>query len=331
VPYEKNRVTEKERVRGTWLDAHGTNADATSELKQIFGVKPFETPKPGALIEWFASLHSNDDAIVMDSFAGSGTTAHAVMKLNAKDGGQRKFILVQIPEILLPGKPAHELGFKEVVDVTAERVRRVIRGYKFSGTQREELMRESITFTALKKSAQILENADSFDLLDKQRFDRIVKKVEDGALVVTGEKDITEKTDGLGGSFTFAELGPEMSLDKLLTDGLPTFDALAKYVFFTATGRTLNDVPAQKAKSHGFIGETDVYRVHLHYKPEKGWLQGNDAALTEKLLDEMLATNAGKKRLLVFAAAKFMSQRDLSKKGAEFCQLPYAIHRILGD
>ena len=112
---------------------------------------------------------------------------------------------------------------------------------------------------------------------------------------------------------------------------LPAFEALAKYVFFTATGRTLSDVAKQKTNSHGFIGETDVYRVHLHYQQNKTWLQSNDAALTEKLLDAMLATNTGKKKLLVFAAAKFMSQRELSRQGVEFCQLPYAIHRILGD
>lgn len=132
-------------------------------------------------------------------------------------------------------------------------------------------------------------------------------------------------------SFTFATLGPEMTLDKLLADGLPTFEALAKYVFFTATGRTLSELPKAKEATAGFIGETDLYHVHLFYKPEKKWLQSNDAALTEKLVDEMLATNRKKKKLLVFAAAKFMTQRELTQRGVDFCQLPYAIHRILGD
>jgi adenine-specific DNA-methyltransferase len=96
VPYQKIRVEERERVRGTWLDHQGTNAEATAELKQIFGIKPFETPKPTALVEWFVALHSNEDAIVLDSFAGSGTTAHAVLKLNARDDSNRKFILTQM-------------------------------------------------------------------------------------------------------------------------------------------------------------------------------------------------------------------------------------------
>lgn len=297
------------------------NADATVELTNIFeGKEVFDFPKPHEYVQLLVEqmMQSKPDGIVLDSFAGSATTAHAVIALNKKDGGNRKFILVETEDY------ADKL--------TAERVRRVINGYKFEGTQREELMRVPITLTALKNAGGLLEKANSFDLLDKHRFDRIAKSVEDGALVVTGEKKITEKTGGLGGSFTFCTLGEEMSMDRLLAgDKLPSFDALAKYVFYTATGRTLADVPKQKADGDGFIGETEFYRVHLYYKPEKKWLASNDAALTEQLVEKMLASNKEKKRLLVFAAAKFMSQKELTRQGVEFCQLPYAIHRILGD
>ena len=295
----------------------GNTDNANEELKQIFGDKAFPTPKPSLLIRRVLETAANKNSIILDSFAGSGTTAHAVLALNKKDGGNRKFILVETEDY------ADKL--------TAERVRRVIEGYKFEGTQREELLREPLNWTKLQKAAALVEKAESIEKFEGSRFDKVTKTVEDGALVVTGEKKITEKTEGLGGSFTFATLGPEMTLDKLLADGLPAFESLAKYVFFTATGRTLNEVAKQTAKSFGYIGETDVYRVHLHYEPDKNWLQSNDAALTEKLVDEMVAANKGKKKLLVFAAAKFMSQRELSRQGVEFCQLPYAIHRILGD
>jgi len=319
--YIKQKVdTAKPRPPSTWWDSGfaGHNHEAAETLKAIMGVGAFPTPKPLSLLARILEISTDEDSIILDSFAGSGTTGHAVLALNKKDGGNRKFILVECEDY------ADKL--------TAERVRRVIRGYKFEGTQREELMREPITFTALKKAGQLLEKADSFDLLDKHRFDRIAKSVEDGALVVTGEKKVTEKVEGLGGSFTFCTLGEEMGLDKLLVgEKLPTFEALAKYVFFTATGRTLEEAPKQKADGNGFIGETELYRVHLWYRPEKKWLRSNDAALTEKLVEEMLAANRSKKRLLVFAAAKFMGQRELTRRGVEFCQLPYAIHRILGD
>jgi adenine-specific DNA-methyltransferase len=296
----------------------GHNQEAKLELMKIFPNGDFNTPKPVRLIERILDIATDENSLVLDSFAGSATTAHAVLALNKKDGGNRKFILVETEDY------ADKL--------TAERVRRVINGYKFEGTQREELMREPITLTALKNAGALLEKANSFDLLDKHRFDRIAKSVEDGALVVTGEKKVTEKTEGLGGSFTFCTLGEEMSMDRLLAGGkLPSFDALAKYVFYTATGRTLADVPKQKADGDGFIGATEFYRVHLHYQPEKKWLASNDAALTEQLVEKMLASDKEKKRLLVFAPAKFMSQKELTRQGVEFCQLPYSIHRILGD
>jgi len=296
----------------------GTNQESKKELNEILGeAGTFDYPKPLRLLQRIIEIATDKNSIVLDSFAGSGTTAHAVLAQNKRDEGKRKFILVETEDY------ADKL--------TAERVRRVIKGYKFEGTQREELLREPLTWTKLKKADELIEKAESFELLDKHRFDRIVKSVEDGDLVVTGETKVTEKVDGLSGSFTFVTLGPEMSLDKLLADGLPTFEALAKYVFFTATGRTLSELPKQKAAGFGFIGETDLYRVHLLYQPDKKWLQSNDAALTEKLVDEIVAANTGKKKLLIFGAAKFMSQRELSRLGVDFCQLPYAIHRILGD
>ena len=81
----------------------------------------------------------------------------------------------------------------------------------------------------------------------------------------------------------------------------------------------------------GFVGETDLYRVHLLYRADKKWLAGNDAALNEALVGLICSANTAKKRVLVFASAKFMSQRELTRLGVDFCQLPYTIHRILGE
>lgn len=81
----------------------GSTRNATSEVKALFdGVKCFDTPKPVALIDKILSLSTNDDDIVLDFFGGSGTTGHAVMARNALDGGNRRFILVQLPEPLDP-------------------------------------------------------------------------------------------------------------------------------------------------------------------------------------------------------------------------------------
>lgn len=95
----------------------GDNQEAKQDLKQIFdkGNFPFETPKPSKLLERILTISSSSDSIVLDSFAGSGTTAHAVLNLNKQDGGNRKFILVEMED------------YAETI--TAERVKRVIDGY----------------------------------------------------------------------------------------------------------------------------------------------------------------------------------------------------------
>lgn len=101
-----------------WLrDLVGDNQEAKQELKTIFNDSntPFETPKPARLIEQIIRLSSNEGDIILDSFAGSGTTAHAVLNLNKKDNGNRKFILIELEDY--------------AESITAERIKRVINGY----------------------------------------------------------------------------------------------------------------------------------------------------------------------------------------------------------
>lgn len=94
----------------------GHTDEAKKELKSIFdGKAPFDTPKPTRLIERVLQIAAENDALVLDSFAGSGTTAHAVMRLNGSDDGNRRCILVEMMDY--------------ADDITAERVRRVITGY----------------------------------------------------------------------------------------------------------------------------------------------------------------------------------------------------------
>ena len=95
-PYEKIRDEKKSIGWSTWLDSFGINADATRTLKAIFGYKAFDTPKPLQLIEWFLKLHSDDNGICLDPFAGSGVTGHAVISANRESCCNRRFILVEM-------------------------------------------------------------------------------------------------------------------------------------------------------------------------------------------------------------------------------------------
>ncbi|QFY42678.1 site-specific DNA-methyltransferase [Candidatus Methylospira mobilis] len=229
------------------------------EFKSILhDSKKFDNPKPSQFIKQILAYVLGKDDLILDSFAGSGTTAHAVLDLNKEDGGNRKFILVEMEDYADP--------------ITAERVRRVIKGVP---TAKDEKLKA-----------------------------------------------------GLGGSFTFCELGKEISIEKIITgESLPDYGALAQYVFYTATGKSLEKQTTQRPDY--FVGETDLYEVYLIYKPDIAFLRCNDSALNDTKLQAIAARNS-KKEKLVFATAKYMGQKELSSQNITFCQLPYAIHKVVG-
>ena len=256
---EYNERTSK--PKSFWWGPELSTDTAGKQLKKILGKAgaDFDHPKSAYFLRRILYMATGENDLILDSFAGSGTTAQAVLALNKEDGGKRKFILVECEDY--------------ADKITAERVRRVIKG---------------------------------------------VKEVSD--------QDIQA---GLGGSFSYCTLGQEINIDSLLKgDDLPDYEALARYVFYTATGKTLEKV--SKPTADWFIGETGMYNVHLIYKPDVEFLRGNDSALNADLVTKIQERGKGK-RSLVFATAKFMGQKELSAANIDFCQLPYAIHRILGE
>ena len=109
-----------------WLcDEVGHNQTAARELKALFdNHKYFDFPKPVSYIQRMLLLGTKQDAIVLDFFSGSATTAHAVMQLNAEDGGHRKFIMVQLPEKCDETSEAYKAGYKNICEIGKERIRR---------------------------------------------------------------------------------------------------------------------------------------------------------------------------------------------------------------
>ena len=103
----------------------GHSQDATKKLKELFDGKAFfDYPKPVELIKRCIALYSGKDSIILDFFSGSATTAHAVMQLNAEDGGHRKFIMVQLPEATDEKSEAYKAGYKNICEIGKERIRR---------------------------------------------------------------------------------------------------------------------------------------------------------------------------------------------------------------
>jgi len=123
------------RVPVTWwtFQEVGHNDAANKELKILFNSKsPFDTPKPSSLVSQMlkVSSSSNSNDIILDFFAGSCTTAHAVLDLNKEDGGNRKFIMVQLPEPCDEKSEAFKTGYKTIADIGKERIRRVIKNLR---------------------------------------------------------------------------------------------------------------------------------------------------------------------------------------------------------
>ncbi|MCW5627408.1 MAG: site-specific DNA-methyltransferase [Rhodoferax sp.] len=332
-------------VPWTWWpnDEVGHTDEAKKEMHELFGrTDVFDTPKPLRLMDRIVQIGSSTDSIILDSFAGSGTTAHAVLKANAKDGGSRRFILVE--------------GEDYADTLTAERVRRVINGYAWEGTQRESLLEEKITLTQFKKAAEWLARVDAIkrveglggeaegtaDLVEqaarkmrkRKRFDKIEARIDDGVLRVEGVRRISERAPGLGGSFTYCTLGEAVDLDKLLSgEKLPAFDALGAWLFYTATGGVLP--PPPKKAPMWYLGEAKDSHVWLVYKPELHFLKSPEAALTLSLARQVQdwgkSHDAKRKRTplrhLVFAPAKYLSNRQLQEHGVDYAPLPFALYR----
>ena len=119
----KDRM-EEGRVPTDLITKH-ENRHSSAELKEL--EIPFDFAKPSKLISYLMSFFDKDDLTVLDFFAGSGTTAQSVLELNNEDGGNRKFILIQLPELIPENWEAYTQGFKNISEIGKERIRRVIR------------------------------------------------------------------------------------------------------------------------------------------------------------------------------------------------------------
>lgn len=234
LPFRKRFLSEVQSgvVPVTWWDYKfaGSNRNSKIEIRSIFDQDvPFDTPKPSSLIQQVLRVSSDSDGIVLDFFAGSGTTAHAVMELNKEDGGNRRFILVQLPE------PTGRSDYATIADIAKERIRRVARKISDAKKGRLDLNQSSsqdLGFKAFKLDRSNFSiwdgNANEFEpdgqqlemhvdhlspvssaedtlyeLLLKSGFSLTTKvkiiemagkqvfSVQDGALLVCLEKDIT--------------------------------------------------------------------------------------------------------------------------------------------
>lgn len=272
--FEENKIS---KIRSILSEKSFNYENATENLKEIFEQPVFNYSKPVYLLKHLLnSLADFDkDFLILDFFAGSGTTGHAVLEMNKEDGGSRKFILIQQPE---ESEEASKQGFKNIFEITTARIRRCIEG------------------------------------------------------VATAKDPKLQK--GLGGSFTVVKLGEALHLNTLfLEKDLPSYEALASYLFYHTTNQALSNVTENA--SH-YIGKTENYKLYLIYSADKEKLKHHDYALSRSKLEQILKDCDNGYQALIYAVTIYVDNKSIKSlmekekytKKPIICQIPYQYLQI---
>lgn len=177
--YQKYRKA-TQTAKTVWFDKDFISIKGTRELQELLGLGVFDFPKPTALIQQLLNIGTDEVSLIVDFFSGSATTAHAVMKLNAEDGGHRKFIMVQLPEVTDEKSEARKSGYANICEIGKERIRRAGKKVKEeAGLQGQDL---DIGFRVLKLDSSNMEDVyytpndlnerDLFKSVDNVKSDR---------------------------------------------------------------------------------------------------------------------------------------------------------------
>ena len=252
-------VVPSKKPKSTFYSPQYSATTATTIVKEIFeNTRTFDYPKsPHFLSDLINIAGVGPNDIVLDSFAGSGTTAHAVLALNKEDGGNRKFILIECEEY--------------ADTITAERVRRVINGVEHA-------------------------------------------------------KDKTLQ-EGLGGSFTYCTLGEPIEIEAMLIgESLPSYSVLAAHLLFAAAGISVGGKKLDQKNDDGLFYADNKNDYYLHYQPDLAFLSSDEALLKQEHAERIRDASRQKgKKAIVYAAGNYIGQRELTKMGIVFCQLPYVL------
>lgn len=224
-----------------WLRTEvGDNQEARQELKKIFSdaAFPFDTPKPPRLIERILQIATDKNSIILDSFAGSGTTGQAVLNMNKADGGNRKFILVELEDY--------------AESITAERIKRVIKGY--------------------------------------------------------------ESTDGIGGSFSFYDLGEPLLLENQYLNENISIDKIREYVYFMETKKVL------PINNYNYYLDTNNNTAYYFYYEKE--------SITTLNYNFLKSMNVPAEYYVIYADNCTLSEDELLKYHITFKKIPRDIVRL---
>lgn len=184
---ENGNVIKKGRNLSSLID-NVLNRDGNDEIKNLFSAYPFSYPKPSLLIKQLLLCASKRDSIILDFFSGSATTAHAVMQLNAEDGGKRRFICVQLPEKTDEQSEAYKAGYKTICEIGKERIRRAGEKIKEENKDKEGIESLDIGFKVFKLDSSNLVKWDNTPTTDEEE---VKKRIQQSLFyLVDGRSDI---------------------------------------------------------------------------------------------------------------------------------------------
>ncbi len=297
----ENFTTAGVTIPTIWDNKGFYTAKGTELINALFNSKTaFTYAKPIDLICEIFGRISGDNDLILDSFAGSATSAHAVLNLNKRDEGNRKFILVEMGEY--------------ANSTTAERVKRVISGYR--ADLEEVLYDEEITTKNLSKGADMLSDAKLIAKEAKNRYAKVTgPKIEDGHLRVVGLSEGTDEIEGTGGNFSYYELGEPLLIGDCLNENVGV-EKIREYVWFMETKAPY----APEISEHKYyLGKHNDTGYYFYYDPQK------ITVLDYAFLATITEKNDG---TIIYADRCAIGEDKLNQMGIVFKKIPRDISRL---
>jgi adenine-specific DNA-methyltransferase len=303
----KTYITEVEGKIPTnyWsFDEVGHTDEAKKELKDIFGGKsPFDTPKPTRLLERILDIATDDDSIILDSFAGSGTTAHAVLLANQKKHSHKKFILVELMDY--------------AATTTAYRVKKAITGYKATMKHEEEIYNKKLTVKNLTKAETFLKEAETVIEKEQGNYAEISKpKLQDNCIKVIASRVSDGFLEGLGGSFDYYELGKPLFKDGNLNEEVSE-ENIRHYIFYTETKQPLT----RKRNGRSYLLDTLNGTAYYFYY-ERNLLTNLSIDTLNEIVEERSS------QYIIYADTCTINEETRNELNVVFKQIPRDIKRF---
>ena len=297
--------TEGSSIPTIWNEKSFYTVHGTTLLKNLFpkDVDKFEYPKSKEYIKAVIDSISQDGDIILDPFAGSGTTAHAVAELNSEDDGNRQFILIEL------------MDYAE--RITAERVKTAMTGYDFTGETKEILYSKKLTISNLPKAKALLDEALSIGEFYKNDYTKISKPtIADNCIRVIGTKEYTDRMEGLGGAFDFYELGKPLFVDGQLNNEVSE-EKIRQFIYYTETRQPLHR--ERKTESWYLLDSWQRTGYYFYYERDKS---------TELTIDTLSIVTEKADQYIIYADVCRLPKEFMSEKHIIFKKIPRDIKRF---